>query len=242
MAQQFRRTVPGSAEVDRSAIVAARRDVLARHFVAALAARTPPPSCDEIHAYYVDNPPLFAHRRLFELRQLDLALPPAREDELRARLAAAASLDELMAWLRSVDLRFVMSQTERGSDELPAELRIRLQAMADGQVAVLPAPQGFQVVQLVGSRAAPLNEDGAWPLIERRLWLERQAATLDAEIRRLSRMAAISLPGDPSPARAAVVASALDLAGRPEAAPSCVAAPVKTPLRGSKDPREGTSR
>lgn len=232
MAQQFRRTVPGSAEVDRSAINAARRDVLARHFVATLAARTPPPSCEEIQSYYQGNPLLFAQRRLFELRRLDVALPPAREAELRGRLAAASSLDELMAWLRRADLRFVMSQGETGSDEIPAALRTRLEDMEAGQVAVLPMGQGVQIIQLVGSRDAPLDEDSAWPLIARRLWLERQTAALEAEIRKLSRMAAISLPGeDGTPSRLPVAVSALDLGGRPEALPSCSTVAVKSPRR-----------
>ena len=244
MAQQFRRTVPGSAEIDKSAINAARRDVLARHFVATLAAGTPPPDCDEVRAYYRDNPRLFAQRRLFELRQLEVALPPAREAELRARLAAAASLDDVLAWLRTAELRFVMSQTERASDELSSELRARLLDMTAGQVAILPAPQGMHIVQLVGSRPAPLEEDQARPLIARRLWMDRQAQALEAEIRKLSRMAAISLPGEGSPAiRAPVLASAMDapvlaMDARAAAFPACTRGPARAQIWSHKDAQE----
>jgi EpsD family peptidyl-prolyl cis-trans isomerase len=240
LAQQFRRTSPGSAEIDKSAINAARRDVLARHFVATLAAKVPPPTCEEVRFYYQSNPLLFARRQVFELRQLDVPLPPGREREFRTRLAAAASLDDLTAWLRNADLRFLMSQTERSSDELPSDLRERLQSMQSGQVAVLAVPQGLRIVQLVGSRMAPLDEDSARPLIERRLWQERQSAALDAEIQKLSQMAAISFSGevapDKSPVRASIIAAAS--AGDPVVLASCAALSIKE-RGGQGNPVEG---
>lgn len=249
LAQQFRRTSPGSAQVDKFAAKTLRREMLARHFAASLMAKVPAPGCEEIRTYYRDHPQLYARRQVFDLRRLDVpAATPGGERELRERLTAAASLDEIVDWLRKTELRYVVSQTALGSDEVPAELAARLHGMNAGQVLLLPAEQGTQVVQLLGARAAPLDEAGAWPLIERRLWLERQSAALEAEIRKLSRMAAISLPGESAPPQAAASepvapqappATARDQGGPPAAAPSCSAQRAEGRRAEPNPPLEG---
>jgi EpsD family peptidyl-prolyl cis-trans isomerase len=196
LAQQFRRTTPGSAAVDKTVVNATRRDVLAQRFIAGVVDKVAPPTVAEIRSYYRDNPFMFAQRQVFELRQLDISAPGAQERELRTRLAAAASLDELVEWLRSKNLRFVVSLAERGSDEIALELGSRLRQMRRGQVALLPSQAGFRIIELVGSRTSPVDEATAWPMIERRLLVERQAAAVDAEILALSRRAAITFAED----------------------------------------------
>jgi hypothetical protein len=106
---------------------------------------------------------------------------------------AAASLDELVRWLRKVDLRFTWSESEHTSDELAPDSLARLREMDDSEVAVLATPDGLRVIQLVGSHPAALDERSAQPLIERRLWARMRAAAVDAEVKRLSELAAISI-------------------------------------------------
>lgn len=198
LAQQFLRSTPGSAKVDQSVVDAARRDVLARRFIAGLTNQVKPPSAADIRAYYRNHPAQFAQRQVFELRQMDIPAPGARELELRQRLAAASSLDELAEWLRSQSLRFVVSLAERGTDEMSPALAERLGQMQAGQVALLPAQGGLRIIELVGTRASPVDEATAWPAIQRQLLVERQMAAVEAEIQKLSQRAAISFADDGS--------------------------------------------
>jgi EpsD family peptidyl-prolyl cis-trans isomerase len=193
LAQQFLRATPGSAATEDSAVSSARREILARRYVADLVARLPRPASGEIAAYYRANPDMFARRRMFVLRELEITAPAAKEGELRQRVRAARSLDDVADWLRREDLRFVATEAERGTDELPAEVVARLAKLKDGDVALQTTANGLRLLQVVRSGVSPLDEKTAWPQIERRLWMERQAAAVEAEVRRLSRMAAISI-------------------------------------------------
>jgi EpsD family peptidyl-prolyl cis-trans isomerase len=199
LAQQFLRTARDSASVAESAVNVARRELLAQRHVAAIAARVAPPDAAQVRAFYRAHPALFAKRRAFMLRTLDIVAPPAREAELQERVRAAASLDQLAQWLRKAGLRFAWSEAERTSDELAPGGLSQLAAMRAMAVAVLPTPTGLRVVQLVRSRPAGLDERAARPLIEQRLWAQKRAAAVDAEVRLLSQLAAISITdGEPS--------------------------------------------
>ena len=193
LAQQFLRTARGSAEVAESALSVARRELLAQRYVAALVGDIAPPDAEQVRAFYRAHPGQFAKRRAFVLRTLEIRAPPAREPELRDRVRAAASLDQLVKWLRTAGLRFTWSESEHTSDQLAPDSLAQLAAMRNSEVTVQTTPDGVRVIQLIGSRPATLDEPAARPLIERRLWARMRAAALDAEVKRLSGLAAISI-------------------------------------------------
>ena len=206
LAQQFLRGTPGSAAVEKSAVSAARREILARSYIEELVSRVPRPKAEQISAFYRDNPDLFARRRVFALRQLDVSALPSRAGELRQRVRSAASLDALAEWLQRENLRFVRTDVERGSDELDRKMVAQLDRLKKGEVGLIDTDAGLRVIQLVRMRPAPLDERTAWPIIEQRLWREMRVAAVEAEVRRLSRMSAISIPeGAPRGAMQALV-------------------------------------
>ena len=220
LAQQFLRSTPGSARVDEFAVSAARREILARRYITDLVNRIPPPQDAEIEAFYRANPAMFGQRRIFALREFEISAPSSRETELRQHLRAAHSLEEFADWLHREELPFVITEAERGAEELPPEVAAQLATLKEGEVALLSAPTGLRVIEIVRASASALDENAARPLIEHRLWTEKRVAAVDAEVRRLSRMAAISIldgtgrkdaggiPGL-SPGTAAVLAPAL---------------------------------
>lgn len=206
LAQQFLRGIPGSAAVEKSAVSAARREILARTYIEELVRGVARPKPDEISAFYRDNPNMFAKRRVFTLRQVDVSTLPSRETELRQRVGSVDSLDELTEWLRRENMHFARVDIERGSDELEMNTLVQLDRLKNGEVGLIDTDNGLRVIQLVKMRPAPLDERMAWPLIEQRLWREMRIAAVEAEVRRLSRMAAISIPeGAPRGAMQALV-------------------------------------
>ena len=206
LAQQFLRGTPGSALVEKSAVSAARREILARSYIDTLVAGVSRPSNEQMSAYYRDHPDMFARRRIFTLRQVEVSPGPARHAELRRRVATAESLDALADWLRRENVRFVRTDLERGSDELDGKLVAQLDGLKKGEVGLVDTGSGLRVIQLMRTRAAPIDERAAWPSIEQRLWREMRVAAVEAEVRRLSGMAAISIPeGAPRGAMQALV-------------------------------------
>ncbi|WP_332674897.1 EpsD family peptidyl-prolyl cis-trans isomerase [Aromatoleum sp.] len=206
LAQQFLRGTPGSAVVEKSVVSAARREILARSYIEIVIDGVKRPNADQMSAYYRDNPDMFARRRIFTLRQVDVSAPPARHAELRRRVAAAESLEALTDWLRRENIGFVRTDLEHGSDELDANVLAQLDGLKKGEVGLVDTSAGLRVIQLLRTLAAPIDERAAWPSIEQRLWREMRVAAVEAEVRRLSALAAISIPeGAPRGAMQALV-------------------------------------
>lgn len=206
LAQQFLRGTPGSAVVEKSVVSAARREILARSYVETLVDGVKRPSAEQMSTYYRDNPDMFSRRRIFTLRQVDVSAPPGRHAELRRRVDGAESLEALTDWLRRENIGFVSSDLDRGSDELDGNLVAQLDGLKEGEVGLVDTGSGLRVIQLLRTRAAPIDEKAAWPSIEQRLWREMRVAAVEAEVRRLSSLAAISIPeGAPRGAMQALI-------------------------------------
>ena len=178
-----------------AALEAARRRVLAQAYVDTLAAGAVPR--DEIRAFYDGNPPLFAERRVYRLRELVVSAPAELVDTLAAQAARAASLDELATWLERRDARFSRVTLSEPAEELPLAYLPRLARMKDGEIAVFPRPGyagaagGASVIQVEHAEAAPLSELEAQPVIERFLAARRRGDAAAAEVRRLRASARI---------------------------------------------------
>lgn len=182
------------AQVARE-IDAARRQILAQAYLETLS--TGPVSAEQAHAFYAENPALFAERRIYRIRELVVSAPAELVDELRAQAAHASSLDEVAAWLRERDARFSAASLSQPAEELPLAYLPRLARMKDGEIGVFsrPAYDGFpggaSVIELEHAEDAPLSQAEARPLIERFLAARLRLEAAAAEVRRLRRTARI---------------------------------------------------
>jgi EpsD family peptidyl-prolyl cis-trans isomerase len=199
-----------AAKLDRDPQVAhamesARRQVLAQAWLdraatAAAGGSRPEDRSAEVRAFYQENPALFAERRIYRLRELVVPAPAELLETLGAEAARAQSLDEVVAWLRSRNVKFsahyhagVMTQP---AEHLPLAFLPRLSRMQPGEIAVFPTPPGASVIQLVHAEDAPLGESQAAPVIEQFLAGRKRLESAAAEVRRLREVATIEYLGD----------------------------------------------
>lgn len=186
-----------------AAIDAARRQILAQAYMDKLGAGRV--SAEEAHAFYAENPALFAERRVYRLRELVVSAPAELTDMLRAEAARAASLDDLAAWLRSRDARFSVVALTQPAEELPLAYLPRLARMKDGEIALFARPawsgaaEGVSVIQLEHAEPAPLDEPQARPLIERFLAARKRLEVASAEVKRLRESARIEYTTEVKP-------------------------------------------
>ncbi|HET7198943.1 MAG TPA: peptidyl-prolyl cis-trans isomerase, partial [Burkholderiales bacterium] len=158
-------------------------------------------SRERVHAFYAENPALFAERRVYRLRELVVSAPAELLDVLRAEAGRAQSLDEVAAWLRARDARFSSVSLAQAAEELPLAWLPRLARMKPGEIAVFArpgyagAPGGASVIRLDEAEDAPLAEAQAAPLIERFLAGRRRLDVAAAEVRRLREAARIEYVG-----------------------------------------------
>jgi len=160
----------------RAQLAAARDSVLASAYVSWALQQQAVPSDAAIGAYYRSHPELFAHRRLYLMRELNVDLAPARFGELQRHAEGAHDLLQLEQWLQSAHIKFDAANSARGSDELPHEVLPAFLRLRNGDIGVARSARGAWVLQVIHSVSAPLTLTQARASIIRTL-LQR---TLDA--------------------------------------------------------------
>jgi len=150
---------------------AARRQLLAQAYLERLARAARKPTREESHAFYVQNPELFAERRIYRTRELAASAEAELADARRA-----GSLDEL-----ATRLKLPLSSYVRAAEDVPLAWLTQLARMKPGELALF----GTTVVQLVQTEDAALSEAEAAPRIEEFLAGRARLEIAAAEVRRL---------------------------------------------------------
>ena len=175
---------------------AARRQILAQAWLERRAGVSAQARPDEIRAFYADNPALFSERRIYRLRELAVTAPGELVDALRAEALAARDLDEVAAWLRQRHVAFRPGSSVQPAEQLALSYLPRVARMKAGEIAVVEAPAGATVLQLVEAQTAPLSEREAAPMIETFLAGRKRLEMAAAEVKRLREVARIEYVGD----------------------------------------------
>jgi EpsD family peptidyl-prolyl cis-trans isomerase len=175
-----------AAEIDN-----ARREVLAQAYIERSARAKASPTREEVRAFYAENPALFAERRIYRVRALDVSANADMIDALRSQAATSADLDELAAWVKSRGVRAALSTQTQAAEQLPLAFLPVLARMKPGELAVFATPLGASVLQLVFYEDAPLSTEQATPLIESFLAGRKRLALAQAEVKRLREAAKI---------------------------------------------------
>lgn len=175
---------------------AAQREILARAYLEQVTGQSAPPTDAEIAAFYAANPALFAKRRIYSLQELEIRLPAERFDELRRLTGRAAGLHEVTDWLVQKQIPFELANAVKPAEQLPLESLKGFARMKNGQMVLTRTETGALLVHLAASRAQPVDEASARPMIERYLANSRKVALAKAEVERLRDIARIEY-GDP---------------------------------------------
>ncbi len=198
------------------ALEAAKREIVARAYLEKVGENAPKPQPDEIKKYYDDKPALFRERRVYNIQEISIESKPEQAEELRAALTAAKNINEFIEFLKSKDYKFVGNQAVRAAEQLPLNSLDSFAKMKDGQAALVPSPNGVQVIVVAGSRSQPISEEQARPAIEQFILNERKRKLIEDDVKALRAAAKIEYVGK----FAAGAASAPAAAAAPAPAPA----------------------
>jgi EpsD family peptidyl-prolyl cis-trans isomerase len=179
-----------------AAMESARRNVLAQAFINQVRAATTKPTGTEIHTYFVDNPALFAERRIYTLRELRLDADPERETQLQSFWERSHSWDALLAAARSAGSWFTTGTKTLAAEQLPLDQVENFQRLAESAVRFSRQPNAFVVQQVVKIVREPMSETQAGPMIEAYLLEQRRLQTTQDALARLKKVARIEVIGD----------------------------------------------
>ena len=180
------------------------------------------PSKPEVEAYFTQNPQFFTQRKQFDMRQLILPTS-ALNDELKAVIDGAKSLEDVAQWLDGHKVAYARSQVSRTSADLAPELSSKLAAMTKGQLFIVREGERSLLVSLADVKDSPVGLDAATPQIEQFLANKKSKDAADAELKRLRASAKIEYfnkDAVPVPAPAAAATTA------PAGTPAAPAAPA----------------
>ncbi|MDR2093820.1 MAG: EpsD family peptidyl-prolyl cis-trans isomerase [Azoarcus sp.] len=184
-----------------------RREILARAYGERLVSTTPRPTDAQISAFYDANPAMFAKRRIYSLQEINITASPEQFEEIRVRLQSGGSLQQIMDWLKSKNIQFVVNAAVKPAEQLHSEVLKNLANMNPGQAFATRTPTGAVLVSVAGVREEPVDRAKAKPAIENHLLSQAKNERMQQEIKRLRESAAIEYVGDfvPPPADAAAV-------------------------------------
>jgi len=189
-------------KLDRSpnvvqAIEAARDEILARAYLEKFAASQPRPTDEEVKKYYAEHPALFAQRRIFSIEEIAIEPKPGLTAKLQEQVAKARSLPDIANWLKSQDIKFAANRGIRGAEQIPLDRLPRLQEMKDGSMQLFGTGDGpFQVIRVVASKPAPVDEATAAPRIQQFLFNRHSGELIVKEMKRLKDKAEITYAGE----------------------------------------------
>jgi EpsD family peptidyl-prolyl cis-trans isomerase len=190
------------AKLDRSpevlqALEFARREILARAFLARLTASVPKPTPAEVKQYYTEHPELFARRHIYQMEQISTSPGDGVAPVLRQEVAVAKSMAQIADWLKSRNVVFVESRGTRAAEQVPLEMLPALESMKAGEIRLIPIDGGrLEVVHVSGSKLAPLDEATAAPRIRLFLSNRRASEAVAEEMKRLRKNASIQYVGE----------------------------------------------
>jgi EpsD family peptidyl-prolyl cis-trans isomerase len=177
------------------AIDAARRDILAHAYQERIGDAAGRPSTEEARKYYDQNPALFKERRVYTLQEIAVEGDGPQIEQVKAQLQRSQSSAEFTDWLKANGIRFAANQAIRAAEQLPLATLPALARLKDGQAMLVPAPTGAQVVVVVTSRPAPVDEAKARPAIEQFLWNENKRRMVQSDLAALREAGRIEYVG-----------------------------------------------
>jgi EpsD family peptidyl-prolyl cis-trans isomerase len=188
-------------KLDRSpnvvqALEAAKTEILARAYVEQVAAAQIKPTPDDVKKYYAEHPELFSQRRLYNIEEVSMPAQDGLAAKLREQVAKARSLQDIANWLKAQGIQFTANRGARSAEQLPLGLLPQLQTMKNGEMRVIEAPGGLQVLRIAASQDAPVDEARATPVIQQFLFNQTSTEAIVKDRKQLREKAKIEYVGE----------------------------------------------
>lgn len=183
-----------------STLEAARAQILADAYVQRQIAPGAKPTDADIQKYYDDNPDLFSARRIYALQEAIIPeMTIEQREETKKKIAAAPSdgLEEALKWLKSQNVKVTANMGVRPAEQLPMFVLPRLARARNGEVEFIEGPNGgANIIKVISSQPAPVDEKAARPSIEKFLTNRKRDELVRAEVKRLRDAAKIQYVGE----------------------------------------------
>ncbi len=139
------------------------------------------PTAAKINEFVNSNPQMFADRTVYAVDQIRFATPP-RNDYLEA-LRPVKSMDEAVAALNRLGIKFERGNVRIDSASLPVEMYRQVKAVGTSEPFVIPGNGGVTVSQILESRPTPVPQNQVTAVATNMIQQLEVAEQLDARIK-----------------------------------------------------------
>jgi len=181
------------------AIENAKNTILARAYMDPIISGIAKPTPEDVHKFYAEHPELFSNRKIFNMRELEVESKPDLAASIREMAGKGESLDAIAASLKSKDIKSTIQSGVKSAEQLPLEMLTKLSQLTAGKLLVVELSKSISVLQVVTTKAEPVGESVATPVIEGYLNNSRKKEALDKEIKALKTAAKIEYFGEFQP-------------------------------------------
>ena len=166
----------------QQALLAARREVLARAYVEQAAMTVSQPTDQAIHAYFDGNDALFTNRRVYTLQEYLARVPEAQIPALRALVEGGKQPADIEAWLKAQNAPFRGQQSTHAAEQIPLSSLKQLAATQDGHGLVISAGDQVHITFITSSVSQPVTFERAKPAIDQFLSVESRRKVTEANM------------------------------------------------------------
>ena len=176
----------------QQALLASRREVLARAYVEQAAQTVAAPTDQAMHTYFDANPDLFSNRRIYSMQEYLAKVPEAQVPTLRALVEGGKSTAEIEAWFKAGNYPFRGQVSTHPAEQIPLNALKTLAAVQDGHGLVSSAGDQVHVTYITSSKSAPVPFDKAKPAIGQFLSIDSRRKATEGNLGALRSVAQVT--------------------------------------------------
>ncbi len=192
------------AKLDRNpavmqAIESSKNMILARAYMDPIISGIAKPTTEDVHKFYGEHPELFANRRIYTIRELELESKPDLAATVRDMVTKGKSQDAIAAWAKENNVHSNIQSGVKAAEQLPLEMLTKIATLGAGKMMVVEMTKSISVLQIVNAKAEPIAEAAATNAIQEYLNNSRKKDALENEIKNLKTGAKIEYFGEFQP-------------------------------------------
>lgn len=150
---------------------------------------------EEARTIYDEHPEVFAKRKLYTYRQLDIQLPADREANFHKQLAQAVSIEPVEHWLTEQSIPFTPSDHVKYAEQIPLHQLEKMAQINKSQVVIFNNDAVLRLIYIRGISPLPMSFDAAQQLITKHWQKKKTDQILQTELARLQDLADINYFG-----------------------------------------------
>ena len=189
LAEAARNKIDRTPEVVQ-AIERAKAQIISQAYLKSIVGKVTKPSITEINEYFQKHPEYFTQRKQYDIQQLIFATRDF-SDELKSLIDSANSLDSVVAWMDSHNVKYARGKMSRNTSDLPEPIVAKLKEMKKGQLFIVNEGERSMLNSITDIKNSPVSAKDAEPQIEQYLINKKTKEAAEAEITHLRTTAKI---------------------------------------------------